>query len=161
MRGVRRHTRAGGSFVEHHDMQPYEYSVSLRVFHPSAEPSEITRELGMEPRRTWKVGDPRATPTGTPLPGTYAESYWYTKLCSLVASSAESLESALLRLVGGLRNHEQFFLRVRRDGGRAEFYVGVNGPRSYGFEFDPVLMTELASIGLTLSLEVYAVPQNS
>jgi hypothetical protein len=115
----------------------------------------------MEPRRTWRVGDPRATPIGTPLPGKYAESYWYTKLSSLVAASTESLESALLRLVDGLRSHDQFFLRVRRDGGRAEFYVGVNGPGSYGFEFDPVLMTELASIGLALSLEVYAAPQNS
>src|SRR5262245_58169260 len=121
-------------------MQPYEYSVSLRVFHPSAEPSEITRELHMEPRRTWRAGDPRATPVGTPLPGTYAETYWYTKLCSLVAASNEPLESALVRFVDGLRTHEQFLRRMRRDGGRAEFYVGVNGPGSFGFEFDPALL---------------------
>ena len=109
----------------------------------------------------WKVGDPRVTPVGTPLPGTYAETYWYTTLCSLVAASTESLESSLVRLLAGLRKHQQFLVRVRRDGGRAEFYVGVNGPGSFGFEFAPSLMADLSSIGLTLSVEVFPVPQNA
>jgi hypothetical protein len=142
-------------------MQPYEYSISFRVRHPSAEPAEITRELQMEPSRTWKAGDARTTPVGTPLAGTYAETYWYTRLCSLVAAADESLESALGRFLGRLRAHEQFLLRMRREAGGAEFYIGVNGPGNFGFEFDPVLLTDLASMGITLSLEIFPVPQNS
>ena len=46
-------------------------------------------------------------------------------------------------------------------GGRAEFYVGVNGPGSFGFEFNPALMADLCSMGLTLSVEVFPVPQNA
>jgi len=141
-------------------MQPYEYSVSFRVFHPSVDPSEITQEFGIEPSRAWKMGDPRATPTGTPLKGTYPETYWYTDLCSVVDAAEEDLESALVRFLHGLREHQQFLLAVRESGGRAELYVGVHGPASYGFEFVPSLLAELASIGVTLGIEVYPVSQN-
>ena len=108
----------------------------------------------------WKVGAPRATPAGTPLKGKYSESYWCGDLCPFVDASSEALESALLRFAKNLRAHQAFLLDVRNAGGRAEFYVGVNGPGSYGFEFTPDLLAELASIGLTLSLEVFPVPQH-
>lgn len=146
---------------EMHDVQPYEYSVSLRIRHPSADPSEISRELQMQPRRMWKAGDARTTPVGTPLSGTYAETYWYTKLCSVVSAADEPLDSALARFLDALRGHEQFLLRMRREGGGAEFYVGVNGPGSFGFEFHPTLLTDFASMGVALSLEVFPVPQNA
>lgn len=115
----------------------------------------------MEPRRKWKAGDARTTPAGTLLDGTHAETYWYTVLSSLVAAADESLESALVRFLDVLRVHEPFLLRMRREGGGAEFYIGVNGPGSFGFQFDPVLLADLASLGITLSLEVLSAPQNS
>jgi len=108
----------------------------------------------------WKAGDQRTTPVGTPLSGVYAETYWCTRLCSLVAAVDESLETALARFVVALRAHEEFLLRMKREGGGAEFYVGVNGPASFGFEFHPLLLTDLASMGITLSLEVFPAPQN-
>jgi hypothetical protein len=115
----------------------------------------------MEPSRAWQAGDARATPAGTPLAGTYSETYWYRKLCSLVSAADESLESALGRFLDRLRAHQPFLLRLRREAGGAEFYIGLNGQGSFGFEFDPVLLTDLASMGITLSLEIFPVPQNS
>jgi hypothetical protein len=35
------------------------------------EPAEITRVLGIEPRHSWKAGEPRA-----PLEGTNRETFW-------------------------------------------------------------------------------------
>ena len=141
-------------------MQPYEYSVSFRIFHPSANPADFTRVLKMEPRRAWRAGEPRTTPKGTPLRGSYRESYWYTDLCRVTDASEEPLEDALHRFVSQLGAHREFLLGLRNDGGRAEFYIGLNGPASYGLELEPQLLTKVASIGLTLALEVFPVPQS-
>ena len=40
-------------------MGAYEFTLSLRIRHPSIEPGEITRNLGIEPQHTWRAGDPR------------------------------------------------------------------------------------------------------
>ena len=58
-------------------MQCYSYSVTLRIWHPSIDPEEITRALGIEPKRAFKVGTRRETPKGNLLDGTHRESYWY------------------------------------------------------------------------------------
>jgi hypothetical protein len=121
----------------------------------------MTREFKIEPFRMWKSGEPRKTPVGTPLEGDYAETYWCAKLCHVVDASGEPLPVALNRFARELRTHKEFLLNVREAGGRAELYVGLHGPGSYGFEFVPGLLAELASIELALALEVYAVPQNS
>ena len=125
------------------------------------DPAELSRELGLEPGHMWKAGDQRATQAGTPLAGAYTHSYWYTNLCSLVASSDELLEAALVRLLDRFRAHQEFLLRIRREGGGAELYVGVHGPSSFGFEFDPNLLADLAGMGITLGLEIFSEPQNS
>jgi Domain of unknown function (DUF4279) len=142
-------------------VQPYEYSISFRFRHPSMDPAEISRELGIEPRRMWKAGEQRATPAGRPLAGVYPHSYWCTKLCSLVDADDELLPEALVRLLDEFRVRKPFLLRMRREGGSAEFYVGVHGPASFGFEFAPELLADLAGLGITLSLEIYPLPQNS
>jgi hypothetical protein len=94
------------------------------------------------------------------LEGNYSETYWYAGLTpGVVKASAESLECALQRFTGELHAFRRFFRRVREEGGRTEFYVGVHGPASYGFELEPVLLSELGSIGIALSLEMFPVPQ--
>jgi hypothetical protein len=40
-------------------MSEYEFTVSLRIRHPSIEPSRITETLGIEPQHTWKAGEAR------------------------------------------------------------------------------------------------------
>ena len=142
-------------------VQPYEYSISLRFRHPSMDPTEISGALGIEPAHMWKAGALRVTPAGATLGGTYPHSYWCTKICSLLASSNELLDAALVRLLDEFRVHKELLLRMRREGGGAEFYVGVHGPASFGFEFTPELLADLSRMGITLSLEVLPVPQNS
>jgi hypothetical protein len=142
-------------------MQTYDYSVSFRIRHPSLEPYEITREFLMEPGRMWKAGDARATPKGQPLTGTYKETYWYTNFCSNVTNTDESLPAALARFIDTLRAHKQFLLKLRHEGGSAEFFVGIFGMEQFGFEFEPVLLADLASMGMTLSLDIYPVRQRS
>ena len=58
-------------------MSEYEFTVSLRIRHPSIEPSRITEALGIEPQHTWKAGEPRGDPGSV---GVYRESYWMGRL---------------------------------------------------------------------------------
>ena len=141
-------------------MQDYDYSISLRVHHPSMDPGDVTAEFGLRPFRHWQAGDARSTPTGRPLEGTYSDTYWCANLCANVNSSSECLEAALLRHSGGLSPHQAFISHVLDSGGKVEFYVGVFGPASFGFEFEPSLLEQIAAMGLALSVEIYGAPQN-
>jgi len=40
-------------------MSEYEFTISLRIRHPSVDPRTITETLGIEPQYTWKAGEPR------------------------------------------------------------------------------------------------------
>jgi Domain of unknown function (DUF4279) len=58
------------------DENHYRYAISLRVTHPSLDPAEITSALQLTPSRTWRAGEPRTTPKGTPLQGVYSNTFW-------------------------------------------------------------------------------------
>ena len=45
-------------------MSDYEFTMSLRIRHPTAEPAEITRILGIEPQHMWRVGEARRDAVG-------------------------------------------------------------------------------------------------
>lgn len=53
----------------------WEYSVSFRVHHPSADPLAIAEALEWRPHCGWKAGQPRKDGAGRPLKGTYSKSY--------------------------------------------------------------------------------------
>lgn len=57
-------------------MSAYEFTISLRIRHPSIDPSTITGTLGIEPPHTWKAGAPRRDSGGEDLTGVYRDSYW-------------------------------------------------------------------------------------
>ena len=58
-------------------MSEYEFTISLRIRHPSVEPHTITETLGIEPQHTWKAGDARRSPAGEALAGKQTD----VKLC--------------------------------------------------------------------------------
>jgi hypothetical protein len=45
-------------------MSEYEFTISLRIRHPSIEPHTITKTLGIEPQHIWKAGDARRSSAG-------------------------------------------------------------------------------------------------
>jgi len=143
-------------------MHPYRYSITLRVSHPDIDPSEITKALALESAWAWKAGDPRQTPKGTPLEGFYRESYWY---CDLIPDGERSSEGTLVEdyldhFVEQLSSYREFFERIRSEGGRVEFFIGLYGERNYGFELPPSLLGAAAITGLSFTFDVYPYPQN-
>ena len=135
----------------------YRYSVSLRFRHPDIDPEEISRALGMLPRRCWRTGEPRRTPTGNPLRGVYRESYWYADIAE-GDSISEGLAPALHKALDKLEPYESFLKRIRDEGGRSEFFVGWYLKSQAGEDFDQSLLRRLIKLQIDLALDNYHDP---
>jgi len=135
-------------------LKPYRYQISLRVRHPAMDPAGISAAFRLDPKRCWKAGDPRMTPVGTPLSGTWRESYWVTDVLDGDCPD-KTLAVALSELAERFSPHRQFFQKIRAEGGRVEFFVGwyIDGNR--GDIFDVTLLGRLADLGINLSLDIY------
>jgi hypothetical protein len=134
------------------------YSVSFRVWHPSMDPNDITTNIGLEPHRAWKEGEPRTTPVGRPLEGVNRETYWSAKLCQgkmPPSALADDLDKAL----DTLSAHHAFLRQVRADGGRCEIFVGWHLRSQAGETLHYTVLAKLAALGIDLSLDNYYDPE--
>ncbi|GAB3791070.1 DUF4279 domain-containing protein [Dyella agri] len=124
------------------------------------DPEAITRGLDKVPKRTCRAGDARSTPKGTPLEGTYKETYWYSVLVPTEEGASEiwGLEDRLAFLARDLSPRAEFISTLRASGGRAELFIGLYGDRNFGFELPPQTVATLAAIGLALSFDIYPGP---
>ena len=127
----------------------FSYSISLQVRHPDADPNDIVRGVGLPVKRSWKIGEPRSTPRGTPLPGHYRETY-----CAFDLGVGDDGELAerLRRLVATLLPKRDFLHGLRATGGSLNFFVTwAVGER--GEMFDCALLSDIASLGIDLGIE--------
>ena len=138
-------------------MHRYRYKVSFRMWHPSRDLSGATKVFGLKTARLAKVGEKRATPKGTALPGIWKESYWITKLTPEkgIWSNRIGLENYLLKAIKHLMPKRAYISRLRTSGGRAELFVGLFGGRNFGIELHPDLLAAASRVGISLSLDVY------
>ena len=56
------------------------YTVFLRIRHPSIDPDELTRVLGLEPAHAWAAGSPRPSSDASAVRGIHRQSYWVAPL---------------------------------------------------------------------------------
>jgi hypothetical protein len=141
----------------------YRYGISLRIRHPAIDPARITRTLVLEPSRSWRAGEPRTTPVGTPLKGIWPESYWTTgNLLRGEHPNGEDLPDAIGTLLDRLAPHRDFFHEIRGSSGTAEFFIGWFFLGNSGDVFDWHLMARLVDLKIDLSFDVYPPdqPQN-
>ena len=138
-------------------MNPFTYSVSLRVRHPTADLLKLGSELALEPRHSWTAGEPRRTPKGAALRGNRAESEWSAPLLrdGKVHSEEQSLDDALAGIVERLSVHRQTFLRIRAEGGDVELFLGIFGNGNLGIILEPELLSRVGALGVTLSFDIY------
>jgi hypothetical protein len=138
-------------------VNPYQFRLSLRLKHPTKDLSFATQQLGLRPSQQWTSGKPRITRAGVPLEGVYPESYWVAALLGgdLQDSTQQSLDEALETILQMLSRHALFLEEFRRDGGSLYIFVGIFGPRNFGLEFSPTLLSELGLAGLEIGLDVY------
>jgi hypothetical protein len=137
-------------------MTPDEFTVSVRIRHPSIDPGEITSTLGLEPQHSWQAGDARRTAQGLPLEGTYRETYWTAEFRELDAGlrGVVASETVLLQAVVQLRRLQPFLARLQADGGTIELFVQVIGSTEFRFALSPELLSMISRIGVSLVLDV-------
>jgi hypothetical protein len=126
--------------------------VSLRLWHPSLDPDEMSRVLGLAADRSWRAGEPRTTPKGRPIGGKRDESYW----CHPVAETG-SVADVVAKVLDRLEAHRAWVDEFRRTGGRVEVYLWLVGTTTAGDSFSSELVARLGRIGAEISLEVLSV----
>jgi Domain of unknown function (DUF4279) len=134
------------------------FDVELFIVHPTIDPSEITMALGLEPKFSHRVGDPRMTPTGTPIEGNYPDTRWrhsarYTVSHQWFADRVESLVAHLLP-------HKAFLSRLLQTGGKLTLIVQFLGDGYFGDEIPQSTLAKIADLGLSLGIECFMVPQS-
>jgi hypothetical protein len=143
-------------------MNAYEFTLSLRIRHPSIDPAEITRALAIEPQHTWKAGESRRGPADETLAGVYRESYWMGRLTEgpQLSSDSKTVEGVLLETLVQLRRVEPFLATIREGGGEAEFHVSLYARESFRLELASSLLSVLGRLGVAVAFDVYAQPHD-
>jgi len=137
-------------------MSDYEFTVSLRIRHPSILPSRITEALGIEPQHSWKAGDARRGPAARDREGVYRESYWMGRLMDerQLSSAQVSVESMLLQTLAQLRRSQSFLEQLSTEGGVAELSVILLARENFRLELSPDSLTLLGHLRLSVALDV-------
>jgi hypothetical protein len=130
----------------------FDYRVSFRVTHPTLDPRAIANQLGMEPEFSWKAGEPRKTPKGTPLEGSRKESY-----CTFEIGRGDDGELAkcLSTAVDNFQAQSEFLREIRAAGGSLMFYAFWYPNGDTGEVFATDLLRKMADIGIDLGINVY------
>lgn len=91
-------------------MSAYEFTVSLRIRHPTIDPAKISAALGIEPQHIWRAGEPRCDAAGVELGGAHHDSYWMGRLTEApqLSSNGVSVEGVILRTLTQLRLSNPF-----------------------------------------------------
>jgi hypothetical protein len=55
-------------------LQPLPFQLSLRIKHPSMDPANISKELGIEPEHSFRAGQSRRSKTGVAPAAVHTES---------------------------------------------------------------------------------------
>lgn len=151
------------------------YTAYLRVRHPSIDPGEITRVLGLTPAHAWAAGSPRGA---EPARGTHTESYWFAPLGESIWPRAAAapprpatatatgatrpqfpsqtlpLEAFLLSQLRLLTPHKGLFARISTDGGSCELAVTLHARDRWSVELPPSLLRSLGDLGIAITLDV-------
>jgi hypothetical protein len=135
-------------------MNPYKYRISLRIFHPDLNPVEIIKKLGTrwKIKRVWRAGDPRKTPQGKLLGGTYDSTY-----CLLIPTSVmeTNLPDVVDALIKRLKYKKKFINSLECTGGRVELYVACFIHKNCGEVFDWKTLIRLGECRINLAFDIY------
>jgi hypothetical protein len=127
------------------------YYLVFRIFHPSIAPEEVSDNLGMEPKLSWKVGDPCTAPSGALFKGTRERSYWYAS----GAFTGKTFGKEINDLLHVLAPARKFLRRITAEGGRSEIYVQLPGGMNIGDTLDSETLAIMVDSKISLAIEVF------
>lgn len=156
-------------------LQPAPFQLSLRIRHPSIDPADISKELGMEPEHSFRAGQPRQSKTGLASLSVHTESYWLASLnpgswlgslpfeaLPNIAISQNIIETAVTRNLAvalGLcaarlnREHASLLDMIGSEGGEISLLVTLS-PAVNTFSLPPQVSRLFGERGITLEFEI-------
>jgi hypothetical protein len=170
----------------YHESQPMEarrflqpqassFELSLRIRHPFMDPAVLSRELGLEPECSFRVGDPRPPQSDRASATVHAESYWLAVLDpsswlvdvsfavrstsarahrNMGAAAARSLDLALSLSALRLRSaHAVLLNQIRSEGGQASLLIALFPAAVSGFTLTPDVSRIFSELGIALEVE--------
>jgi hypothetical protein len=151
---------------------PRAYQLSLRIRHPSMDPADITRELGLTPEHAFKAGDARPSGHSLAPASVYPESYWLAVLkpqgaaidvsfpgrpqTQLAQERLQASEMGLnwalsLSTVKLLNPHVDLLQRIKSEGGEVSLLLAISGQDS-SFTLAPQTSHFFGRLGITLEV---------
>ena len=126
--------------------------ISLRFWHPTWKAAVFSDTLNLRPRFIHSVGEPRATPVGKRLEGTYAKTYWcYDHEAGNDCDPADAIKGLLTTI----SPHVDFVRSAIESGGEAEILVCIISPADFGESFPSEVLLDLGRLGIGLSFDLY------
>lgn len=138
-------------------MSEYEFTVSLRIRHPTIDPATVTAMLGLQPQHSWRAGQPRCDSAGAELGGAHRDSYWMGRLMDepQLSSGGLSVEAVVLKILSQLRRAQSFFEQLNAEGGIAELLVSLYARDDFRLELPSDSLTLLGRLHLAIALDVH------
>jgi hypothetical protein len=138
-------------------MSEYEFTVSLRIRHPTIDPATVTATLGVQPQHTWRAGLPRCDSAGAELGGAHRDSYWMGRLMDepQLSSDGVSVEAVILETLSHLRRAQSFLEQLNAEGGVAELLVSLYAREDFRLELPSDSLTLLGRLHLAIALDVH------
>lgn len=131
-------------------MRPGDFTVLLKIRHPSIDPALLTSALGVDPEYSWKAGEVKDdSETGA----TRRESYWVAEVAQSVSVEYATLEGALMLAALLLERRKDFWAKLRAEGANAQLILLLGGSVPSRFELSPELLSMLSKLGLSVSLD--------
>ncbi len=165
-------------------MDPQDFSISFRIRHPSIDPAELSRQLGIEPQHAWRAGEPRRLESGEVGSGVYRETFWVGVLPASLPWSG-MLPEMLPELRHGragpliaavktgpvlpqitlyftllkMKRATAFWRALTDQGGTVECRLQVHNTDGFQLEMSQALMLMLVELRVGLSIEVDSAQQ--
>jgi hypothetical protein len=150
--------------------------LSLRIKHPSMDPADISKELGIEPEHSFRAGQPRHSKGGLGVAAVHTESYWLAPLDPTswfgnppfaeplkLAITQQHINAAIARnLTGALglcaarfsKAHAALLHTIRAEGGEISLLVTISATAVNTFSLLPQISQILGQLGITLEFEI-------
>lgn len=133
----------------------FDYKISFRIVHPTIDPNEITKKIGILPSMVQLAGEKRFSPSGRELPGTYKFSSWNHHIATVKAGGVTAV-SKIREFNNKLSEQQHFFQEICDSGGRIEYFIGWFSGLNSGEVFDWEILRDCANLRISIVLDVYS-----
>lgn len=118
----------------------------------------ITEKLELKPFQSWRQGEPRFTPKGKALLGTYPNTSWSYRF---EFKGERSFFHRLQALLESLEVHKEFFDCIISEGGQIYLNVNLAGDENIGDVLNWQTIEKLNVLRVNLGVEVFPSPRRA